>query len=277
MMARRPNDHASTQQAHGLAKPSSLLYCPRCGRPNAQDERYCRRCHALLDSLFEQAAQPLAGPRVVRPSGVARRLSVPPSPLPQPHGVAAAISPVLQQAPQQPVSVAPGPAGPGLLRLPPAAPPAYEAQATPAPVALRLAAAALDAALIGWCMALFVLGARLGGMPVVLNRSTLVYYAAAALVLAIYYKLAFSLLNEDTPGLSLLGLQVVRFDRRPLEWQRRLARLAAALLSSAALGAGIWWALLSREQLAWHDLMSRTCVTRSARLPPGRPRNRRER
>lgn len=154
------------------------------------------------------------------------------------------------------------------LRLPQASALRGSTEIKPAPLPERLAAAVFDAVIICLSFAVFVAVVGLARVPVAFHGHYLAVYAAVLAVLAVFYKVSFCLLDEDTFGLAVLGLRLARFDRGYPGWRDRIWRLGAATITTAALGAGIWWLLLSREKLAWHDLMSRTCVVRADALPP---------
>ncbi len=152
-------------------------------------------------------------------------------------------------------------------RLPVATRPAHRPEVPPAPQTLRAAALGLDALIVLLGAVCFLAGVRLGGAPILFGRGALLFYGLALLWLALFYKALFCLLGCDSPGVKLLGLCLVRFDRRPPSWRERVLRLCAALVTTAGLGAGLWWALLDREQLTWYDLISHTCLAEADRLP----------
>jgi hypothetical protein len=53
-------------------------------------------------------------------------------------------------------------------------------------------------------------------------------------------------------------VRVVRADGGPLSAADALRRFAWAALSLLPLGLGLWWCLIDREHLAWHDRASGT-------------------
>ncbi len=62
----------------------------------------------------------------------------------------------------------------------------------------------------------------------------------------------------QTLGMRVWRLRVIRADGTWLRLRDALLRLAAALLSWAALGLGFLWVWVDREGLAWHDRLSGT-------------------
>ena len=93
--------------------------------------------------------------------------------------------------------------------------------------------------------------------------------AGGALCMASVYQNSFILFcigNGDTPGMQLLGLQLVNFDGHEPTRKQRVYRLLGGLVSAVAAGLGLIWALVDEERLAWHDHMSKTFPTFQAAL-----------
>ena len=62
----------------------------------------------------------------------------------------------------------------------------------------------------------------------------------------------------QTLGLRAWHLRVQRDDGKPLSLRDALRRFGWATLSLLPAGLGLWWSLIDREGLAWHDRKSRT-------------------
>ncbi len=62
----------------------------------------------------------------------------------------------------------------------------------------------------------------------------------------------------QTLGLRAWRLRLVREDGGPVCIRDALRRLGWATLSLLPAGLGLWWCLIDREGLAWHDRRSRT-------------------
>ena len=62
----------------------------------------------------------------------------------------------------------------------------------------------------------------------------------------------------QTLGMRSWRLRVVRDAGGPLDMRDALRRLGWAIVSLAPAGLGLWWCLIDREHLAWHDRQSRT-------------------
>jgi uncharacterized RDD family membrane protein YckC len=130
-----------------------------------------------------------------------------------------------------------------------------------APVAIaahRTVAAAIDAAILGAAVGLFLLTLHFAGHDVVLTKVTLPVYAGAVLLIALFYRLLFCLGDADTLGVHWAGLRVLNFDGRCPTRRQRIHRTFGALVSVSAIGIGFVWALFDEEHLTWHDYMSDT-------------------
>jgi uncharacterized RDD family membrane protein YckC len=62
----------------------------------------------------------------------------------------------------------------------------------------------------------------------------------------------------QTLGMRSWRFRMLRDDGAPLSLTDALSRFAWATLSLAPAGLGLWWCLLDRDGLAWHDRRSRT-------------------
>ena len=134
-----------------------------------------------------------------------------------------------------------------------------------APVALpvhRGMASALDVSMIVMATALFVLTFQFGAGGVNVNARSAAVVAAVAGVVGVFYHLLFALLGEGrTPGMAWTHLELVNFDGRRPTREQRMRRLLAGILSTAAAGLGLLWAVVDEEKLTWHDHISRTFPT----------------
>jgi uncharacterized RDD family membrane protein YckC len=134
-----------------------------------------------------------------------------------------------------------------------------------APVALpvhRTMASALDVSMIVMATALFVLTFQFGAGSVTVDAHSAAVMAAIAGVLGVFYHLLFALLGEGrTPGMAWTQLELVNFDGRRPTREQRMRRLLSGVLSTAAAGLGLLWAVVDEEKLTWHDHISRTFPT----------------
>ncbi len=64
--------------------------------------------------------------------------------------------------------------------------------------------------------------------------------------------------DTDSIGMRWVGLRLLNFDGMQPNRAERLHRVATSLISTAAAGLGLVWALVDEEKLTWHDHMSRT-------------------
>jgi uncharacterized RDD family membrane protein YckC len=127
-----------------------------------------------------------------------------------------------------------------------------------APIVQRATATVLDGVMI--CLAEGLMLGALCMSPAAsfISSKTLLGLAVFGVFLAIGYKLIFALAETDSPGTRWAHLKVLNFDGGAPTRNERLARLAGGVLSMAASGLGLIWALVDEETLSWHDHMSKT-------------------
>lgn len=134
-----------------------------------------------------------------------------------------------------------------------------------APVALpvhRVMATALDLSMIVMATALFALTFAYGAGAVAITTHAMAVAAGISGVIGVFYHLLFAVLGDGrTPGMAWTRLDVLNFDGRRPTREQRIRRLFASLLSTAAAGLGLLWALVDEEKLTWHDHISRTFPT----------------
>ena len=72
----------------------------------------------------------------------------------------------------------------------------------------------------------------------------------------------------STPGMSLLGLQVVRdADGGPITWGKAFIRYVGIIISTLVLFIGLIWVAFDKRKRGWHDLMAGTVVIRKPEVP----------
>lgn len=132
--------------------------------------------------------------------------------------------------------------------------------ATPAPLRLRLAAAAYDLLpLLGlWFVAAVLALAITGGALDTHTLAGKILVQGLALVLSGAYFIVSWSRGGQTIGMRAWRLRVAGADGRRLPWPRASLRFIVALVSLAALGAGFWWALVDAHGRAWHDIVAGT-------------------
>jgi uncharacterized RDD family membrane protein YckC len=114
------------------------------------------------------------------------------------------------------------------------------------------------------CFALFHYGPPLLGYErgeVVFTWPASLIYVATVALMFLFYKLLACLLAEQTLGMKWMGLRLLNFDGKSPDVRQRLIRLVSSCLSVLPACAGLLWALLDEERLAWHDHMSKTFAT----------------
>ncbi len=83
-------------------------------------------------------------------------------------------------------------------------------------------------------------------------------YRIYLLLISVSFFVWFWIRGGQTLGMRVWHLRVVRHDGQPLELKDALLRYVAALLSWGVCGLGFLWIVVDREQLAWHDRISKT-------------------
>lgn len=257
MTAFGSTDHPSMRRPSPSA---GSVRCPRCGQINPPAERRCSRCQSRLTPEPVQQRLDLRGewPKVVSIDWIAPERFAKPAP--------PARRTQTRRAPRR------KPSPPGQLwldlqplpSLPAAERPVDRPGLPPAPLGRRFLSAALDASFVLLAFGVILLVAAWRGVPFSVAPNFLRAYAVLLGALGLAYKAVPVILNGDSPGLRLSRLRLLRFDRRPPGVRERLIRLVSACVSVGGLGAGVLWAVLSREKHTWHDLISRTCVVECA-------------
>lgn len=126
----------------------------------------------------------------------------------------------------------------------------------------RALAGAADGALVLAGACIVVLPTLLAfGDEIRMTQAGLGMLVATLLPVYVLYRLLWALANADTPGFRLAGLRLVDFDGRIPRREQRLKRQAAGAVSIVAVGLGMVWPLVHEENLAWHDLMTKTFPT----------------
>jgi len=127
-----------------------------------------------------------------------------------------------------------------------------------APLAQRIAAAAIDASIVTAACALFgyifwkltaIRPPRFQVLELTAGLAAL-FWAAYQYLLVVY--------SGSTPGLRLAQLQLARFDGTPAHRSLRRWRVLASFLSAVSLGMGYAWVFLDEDSLCWHDRTTHT-------------------
>jgi uncharacterized RDD family membrane protein YckC len=132
-----------------------------------------------------------------------------------------------------------------------------------APVATplhRAVAAALDWAMVLIAYGCFLVAFRLLGGQVFLNKTNLMVFGAALLLVGFTYGLLPLIAGTETPGMRWTKLKLTTFDGFPLDPRHRLLRMLGSCLSFCS-GVGLLWSLVDEESLTWQDHISRTFPT----------------
>jgi len=132
-----------------------------------------------------------------------------------------------------------------------------------APVATplhRAVAAALDWSMVVIGYGLFLLAFSLCGGEFVFNKSGMLVFGGALLLIAFTYGMFWTVAGTETPGMRWTRLQLLTFDGFPPELHHRVLRLAGSCLSFCTV-VGLLWSLADEESLTWQDHISGTFPT----------------
>jgi uncharacterized RDD family membrane protein YckC len=146
-----------------------------------------------------------------------------------------------------------------------------------APLPRRIAAAAVDGAIVGAGSILFAFIFReiTAVRPPQLQILEL-GLGIPCLLWAVYQYLLI-VYSGTTPGLWSAGLELTRFDGTRPNRHRRRWRVVASYLSAISLGMGYAWLLLDEDALSWHDRITHTYlapIARQSRRPACPPQDR---
>lgn len=133
-----------------------------------------------------------------------------------------------------------------------------------APVAIpvqRVVASLVDGA--AWFLTSFALliGFHYLGGEIALTKTGVLCMAGLFLAVCLMYRLAWGVMELETPGMRFVGLKLVDFDGRALTRDQRISRQGAYALSLLSVGLGLVWALVDEENLTWHDHISKSFPT----------------
>jgi uncharacterized RDD family membrane protein YckC len=124
----------------------------------------------------------------------------------------------------------------------------------------RAVAAALDWAMVLIAYGCFLLAFRLLGGQVVLNKTNLMVFGAALLLIGFTYGVLPAIAGTETLGMRFARLRLTTFDGFALEPRHRLLRMLGSCLSVCS-AVGLLWSLVDEESLAWQDHISGTFPT----------------
>jgi uncharacterized RDD family membrane protein YckC len=127
-----------------------------------------------------------------------------------------------------------------------------------APLARRMAAAAIDGLIIMLATAMFgLIFWKATAMRPPLSQ-LLGLVVAVPLILWAAYQYLLLVYAATTPGLRLAGLQLARFDGTRANRRLRRWRVLASYLAAVSLGMGYVWVFLDEDALCWHDRITHT-------------------
>ena len=289
----RPKSEGSTLPRAAAGRGEKTMTCGYCGSRNAVGEHRCRRCGRRPDDTLtgEYSLHRTQGQLAVQPQAMAPPVEEPPqrpigrafqpplfpgeskvipfekySPV-EPHKTRGGGQPKAPRGPRRPRVVE----GQGTLDFLAPAPPKPRTLSTTveamifcdAPVAVwlhRAVAAAIDWGIVLVAFGIFLLVYTLMGGAIALNKTNVLMFVGALLLVAAAYGLTWTLAGAETVGMQCTRLKVLTFEGYPPDKRQRLLRLAGSALSLLTM-MGLAWSLVDEEGLGWQDHMSRTFPT----------------
>jgi uncharacterized RDD family membrane protein YckC len=124
----------------------------------------------------------------------------------------------------------------------------------------RAMAAAVDWAMVLIAYGVFLAAFRLFGGQFVLNKTNLMVFGAALLLIGFTYGLLAAIAGTETPGMRWTRLRLTTFDGFALEPRHRVLRMLGSCLS-VCTAVGLLWSLVDEEGLAWQDHISSSFPT----------------
>jgi uncharacterized RDD family membrane protein YckC len=125
----------------------------------------------------------------------------------------------------------------------------------------RLAAFAIDLSIVTIALGMALLIYYFAGGTFPANKLTIPIFGGMGALVFFLYEALWSTAGGDTVGMRAVHLRVIHFDGRNPDLRERMIRLCGSVLSLAAAGIGLLWALTDEESLTWHDHMSNTFPT----------------
>ena len=136
--------------------------------------------------------------------------------------------------------------------------PGFEIPLQSASIVRRIAAAIIDAVVVGGSLAAFgYIFLRLSA-PVLPLAQWIAVGAVLACIFWIAYQYSFLVHTGSTPGLRLARLRLAHFNGTTPSRTFRRWRVVTSILSAISLGLGYVWCFLDEDQLCWHDRITKT-------------------
>jgi uncharacterized RDD family membrane protein YckC len=86
------------------------------------------------------------------------------------------------------------------------------------------------------------------------------FFPLYLLLVSFFFYAWFWTHGGQTLGLRAWKTQVLTLDMKPIGWKQASLRFIAAMLSWGFCGLGFLWILIDKNQLSWHDRLSKTAL-----------------
>lgn len=86
------------------------------------------------------------------------------------------------------------------------------------------------------------------------------FFPLYLLLVSFFFYAWFWTHGGQTLGLRAWKIKVLTLDMKPISWKQALLRFMAAVLSWGFCGLGFLWIVIDKNQLSWHDRLSKTAL-----------------
>ena len=89
-------------------------------------------------------------------------------------------------------------------------------------------------------------------------ESSATSYKFTLFLISYFFFVSFWYLSGRTLGMQSWKIRLISFDGKKPNLTQCTVRFIAAIFSWIPLGMGFWWQLLDKDNLSWHDHLSKT-------------------
>lgn len=90
-----------------------------------------------------------------------------------------------------------------------------------------------------------------------IDPNNLLYKVYLLAIVFAYFGLSW-IYGQQTIGMRAWRLKIFNFDQQRISLWQALLRFSYAIPAYLSFGAGLWWMLVDKQRLGWHDRWSKT-------------------
>ena len=104
----------------------------------------------------------------------------------------------------------------------------------------------------------------LGTIPFIALRageaveSSSMSYKVTLILIAYFFFVGFWFLSGRTLGMQSWSLRLINYDNTKPSFMSCTIRFISSIISWVPAGMGFWWQIIDKENLTWHDRISKT-------------------